>query len=46
VDANFHDVMSQTPGKEGIIVVEFERGYKLADRVIRHAKVIVGNGAE
>jgi molecular chaperone GrpE len=46
VDANLHDVMSQAPGKEGIIVAEFERGYKLGDRVIRHAKVIVGNGAE
>ena len=46
VDANLHDVMSQAPGKEGVIIAEFERGYKLGDRVIRHAKVIVGNGAE
>lgn len=46
VDANLHDVMSQAPGKEGIIIAEFERGYKLGDRVIRHAKVIVGNGVE
>ena len=46
VDANLHDVMSQAPGKEGMIVAEFERGYRLGDRVIRHAKVIVGNGAE
>ncbi len=46
VDADLHDVMSQAPGKEGIIIAEFERGYKIQDRVIRHAKVIVGNGTE
>lgn len=44
VDTERHEVMSQTPGKEGIIVAEFEKGYTLHDRVIRHAKVIVGSG--
>lgn len=44
VDTERHEVMSQTPGEEGIIVTEFEKGYLLHDRVIRHAKVIVGNG--
>lgn len=44
VDANLHDVMSQCPGEAGKIAVEFERGYKLGDKIVRHAKVIVGNG--
>jgi molecular chaperone GrpE len=44
VDTEKHEVMSQSPGKEGIIVAEFEKGYTLNDRVIRHAKVIVGSG--
>ena len=44
VDTERHEVMSQAPGQEGLIMVEFEKGYMLHDRVIRHAKVIVGNG--
>lgn len=44
VDPDKHEVLSQAPGKEGIIVTEFEKGYMLGDRVLRHAKVIVGSG--
>jgi molecular chaperone GrpE len=44
VDTERHEVMSQTSGKEGIVITEFEKGYLLNNRVIRHAKVIVGNG--
>ncbi|MDD2892046.1 MAG: nucleotide exchange factor GrpE [Candidatus Gracilibacteria bacterium] len=44
VDSERHEVMSQASGKEGIILTEFEKGYSLHDRVIRHAKVIVGSG--
>jgi molecular chaperone GrpE (heat shock protein) len=34
--------MTTVPGqKEGIIFDEFEKGYKLGDRVLRHAKVVV-----
>lgn len=44
VDTERHEVMSQSPGKEGVIITEFEKGYMLHDRVIRHAKVIVGSG--
>lgn len=45
VDPNKHDVMTQVPGgKEGIIMDEFERGYMLGDKVLRHAKVVVGAG--
>lgn len=44
VDANLHDVMSQMPGEEWIIIQEFEKWYKLGEKVIRHAKVIVWSG--
>ncbi|EKE27865.1 MAG: Protein grpE [uncultured bacterium (gcode 4)] len=44
VDASLHDVMSQMPWEEGKIIQEFERWYMLGDKVIRHAKVVVGSG--
>ncbi|MDD2566052.1 MAG: nucleotide exchange factor GrpE [Candidatus Gracilibacteria bacterium] len=44
VDPNFHDVMTQLPGEEGIIIQEFEKGYLIGEKVLRHAKVVAGNG--
>ena len=44
VDPDRHDVMTEMPGELGKIVQEFEKGYMLRDRVLRHAKVIVGSG--
>lgn len=44
VDADKHEVLSQMPGKEGKILQEFEKGYMFGDRVLRHAKVVVGAG--
>lgn len=44
VDPNFHDVMSQLPWEEGKIITEFEKWYMIGDKVLRHAKVIVGGG--
>ncbi|MBX9809596.1 nucleotide exchange factor GrpE [Candidatus Gracilibacteria bacterium] len=44
VDPDRHDVMTEMAGEAGVIVSEFEKGYLLRDRVLRHAKVIVGNG--
>jgi len=44
IDTERHEVMSQMPGPSDTIISEFEKGYTLHDRVIRHAKVIVGNG--
>ena len=42
VDPDMHDVMTTVPGqKEGIIFDEFEKGYMLGDKVLRHAKVVV-----
>ena len=44
VDPSRHDVMTQEPGPLGQIVTEFEKGYMIGDRVLRHAKVVVGSG--
>lgn len=43
-DTAFHQAVSQGDGKEGIIIEELQRGYKLHDRLIRPALVVVGNG--
>lgn len=43
VDPDRHEVMTQVPWEEGIIVDEFEKWYFLEDRVLRVAKVVVGN---
>ncbi len=44
-DPNFHEAMLQVPAEDGqesgMITEVYERGYKLHDRVIRAAKVIV-----
>lgn len=43
VNPDKHDVMTTVPGqKEWIIFDEFEKGYNLGDKVLRHAKVVVG----
>lgn len=44
VNPDKHDVMTQAPGPEGKIVQEFEKGYLIGERVLRHAKVVVGSG--
>lgn len=44
VDPDKHDVMTEAPGEAGRIITEFEKGYMLRDRVLRHAKVVVGSG--
>jgi len=44
VDPDRHDVMTEMVGESGKIIQEFEKGYMLRDRVLRHAKVVVGNG--
>ena len=45
-DPNFHEAIRQDKGKEGIVIEEFQKGYLLGDRVLRPAKVVVGNGEE
>ncbi len=41
---HLHEAVRQAKGREGMIVEEVQRGYKLYDRVIRPSKVVVGNG--
>ena len=43
-DPNLHEAVMHGDGPEGKIVEEFQRGYKLHDRVIRPAMVKVGQG--
>ena len=46
-DAELHEAIAQTSTNDktqkGLIIDEIQRGYYLNDKVIRHAKVIVGN---
>ena len=46
-DADLHDAIANIPvndaKQKGKVVEEIEKGYFLNDKVIRHAKVIVGN---
>ncbi|MEZ5359085.1 MAG: nucleotide exchange factor GrpE [Candidatus Zixiibacteriota bacterium] len=46
-DPNVHEALMQQPSAEydeGIIVNEIQRGYKLEDKVLRHARVVVSSG--
>ena len=47
-DADLHEaIMAQHCNKKAnIIIDEFEKGYKIKDKIIRHAKVIVSKGKE
>jgi molecular chaperone GrpE len=46
-DSDLHDAITNIPARsedmKGKVVDEIEKGYYLNDKVIRHAKVIVGN---
>ena len=44
VNPDMHEVMTQVPGEEWKIIDEFEKWYILWDKVLRVAKVVVGNG--
>jgi molecular chaperone GrpE len=43
-DPNLHEAVLHSDGKEGIIVKELKKGYRMHNRVIRPAMVAVGNG--
>jgi molecular chaperone GrpE len=45
-DPNFHEAVRQDEGKEGIVVEELQKGYMMHDRLLRPAKVVVGNGSK
>ena len=43
-DPKFHEAATYGKGKEGIIIEELQKGYKLYDRILRPAVVVVGQG--
>lgn len=45
-DPNLHEAVMTGKGKDGIVIAELQKGYKLHDKVLRPAKVMVGNGEE
>jgi len=45
-DPNLHEAVRHGRGKEGIVIEEIQKGYRLHDRVIRPTMVVVGNGEE
>jgi molecular chaperone GrpE len=44
-DPSIHEAVGQTAGKEGKVIEEAQKGYRLHGRVIRPSFVIVGNGS-
>lgn len=45
LDPAFHEAVARVKGEEGVVISEFEKGYTLREKVIRHAKVTVGDGS-
>ena len=43
-DPSFHEAVAHAEGEEGKVLAEVQRGYKLHDRVLRPAMVVVGKG--
>ncbi|MDO8615511.1 MAG: nucleotide exchange factor GrpE [Dehalococcoidia bacterium] len=44
-DPRYHEAVAHADGEEGKVISEVQRGYKLHDRVLRPAMVVVGKGA-
>ncbi len=45
-DPKLHEAAMYSKGKEGMVIEELQKGYRLHDRVIRPTMVVVGNGEE
>jgi len=45
-DTHLHEAVMSQEGKEGIIIEEIQKGYKLKNRIIRPSKVVVGKNKE
>ena len=45
-DPSFHEAVTHADGEDGKVLAEIQRGYKLHDRVLRPAMVVVGKGKE
>lgn len=44
LDPKIHEAVATGPGEKDVIIEEFEKGYLLGEKVIRPAKVKVGDG--
>lgn len=45
-DPHFHEAVMRQPGKEGVVLEEIQKGYKLKERVLRPSLVVVGGETE
>jgi molecular chaperone GrpE len=45
-DPKIHEALRQDKGAEGMVIGELQRGYMLNDKLLRPARVVVGNGKE
>ncbi|MBI4289189.1 MAG: nucleotide exchange factor GrpE [Chloroflexi bacterium] len=45
-DPRYHEAVLHKEGDEGVVIEELQRGYRLHDKVIRPALVVVGKGYE
>jgi molecular chaperone GrpE len=43
-DPSKHEAIMQTPGPEGMVIQELQKGYMFQDRILRASQVAVGNG--
>lgn len=43
---DLHEAVAQGPGPKDQVIAEMEKGYMLGEKVLRHAKVQVGNGEQ
>jgi molecular chaperone GrpE len=46
LDPRYHQAILRGPGPEGKVIAEFQKGYRLEDRVLRPSLVQVGDGAD
>lgn len=45
-DPSLHEAVAHMEGEEGAVINEVQKGYKIKDRLLRPAKVVVGRGTE
>ena len=43
-DPTVHEACAHVPGPEGMVIAEYEKGYRYKDRVLRAPRVAVGSG--
>jgi molecular chaperone GrpE (heat shock protein) len=45
-DPNLHEAIRHEKGQEGMVIAEYQKGYTLNDKLLRPARVGVGNGED